>query len=55
MDDWSDLSHRSSTIYDALPDARRPAYYQLVHQLVLMQTNLNRLYISGAYLQQIAF
>ncbi|GFZ49819.1 hypothetical protein JCM24511_07222 [Saitozyma sp. JCM 24511] len=47
MDGWSDLSHRSSIIYDALPDARRPAYYQLVHQLVLMQTNLNRLYISA--------
>lgn len=47
LGEWETLTARAAKVYDGLADDTKPAFYELVYMLCLMQTNINRLYISG--------
>ncbi|ORY30028.1 hypothetical protein BCR39DRAFT_598553 [Naematelia encephala] len=44
---WQDLTERASKVHASLPDDTKPAFYEMVYGLCLMQTNLNKLYIAA--------
>ncbi len=44
---WQDITDRAEKVYHALDKDTKPAFYEQVYMLCLMQTNLNNLYISA--------
>lgn len=42
-------------MYESLDEETKPAYFELVYMLCLMQTNLNELYVSCEYPSYFAF
>ncbi|OCF76927.1 hypothetical protein I204_02636 [Kwoniella mangroviensis CBS 8886] len=47
LDEWQSITDRAAKIYEGLPEDTKPAFYQQVYMLCLMQTNLNKLYVSA--------
>jgi hypothetical protein len=47
LEDWTDLEERSEKVYHKLNKPTRTAYFELVHAVVKLMANLNRLYIAG--------
>jgi len=47
--EWEELVERSAKVYHSLNEETKPAYFELVYMLCLMQYNLNNLYIAGVY------
>jgi hypothetical protein len=47
LEDWTELETKSQKIYDSLSTERANAYFELLHSVVLLMTNLNRMYIAG--------
>ena len=45
--DWTELEERSEKVYYKLDKPTRTAYFELVHAVVKLMANLNRLYIAG--------
>ena len=50
MADWTELEERSEKVYHNLNKSTRTAYFELVHAVVKLMANLNRLYIAGKLL-----
>jgi hypothetical protein len=50
LGEWESITARAGKVYESLDEATKPAYFELVYMLCLMQTNLNKLYISCEYL-----
>ena len=48
---WADLEERATRVYKQLPAERKSAFYQVVYSAILLNHNLNRLYISGKLFQ----
>lgn len=48
VNDYNALAKQAQTIYDALPEIYKDAYYQMVLFPVLASANLNELYVSAA-------
>ena len=48
VEDYNAVAKQAQTIYDALPEIYKDAYYQLVLFPVLASANLNELYVSAA-------
>jgi hypothetical protein len=46
LGEWESITARAGKVYESLDEATKPAYFELVYMLCLMQTNLNKLYIS---------
>ena len=49
LGEWESLVERSAKVYDGLPTETKPAFFELVYMLCLMQANLNRLYVAGRF------
>lgn len=46
LSDWHAITDRAAKVYEGLDEVTKPAYFELVYMLCLMQTNLNELYVS---------
>lgn len=46
LTEWNELEERSEKVYHKLNKATRTVYFELVHAVVKLMTNLNRLYIA---------
>ncbi|ORX37574.1 hypothetical protein BD324DRAFT_622478 [Kockovaella imperatae] len=44
--EWDDLESRSDALFHAMPKATRTAYFELIHGVVRLMANLNRLYVA---------
>jgi hypothetical protein len=47
---WEDLLHRATKLRHSLPKERRDAFYEYVYTPVALVTQMNRMFIAGAYL-----
>ena len=47
LDQWDTLERRARTVYEGVSPEYRSAFYQVVYSAILLNHNLNRLYISG--------
>lgn len=45
--EYKDLFEQSKSVYEKLPEAFRPAYYQLVHFPIAVGKNLNEMYVAA--------
>lgn len=45
---WRDLEARGKVVHDALPQAYRVPFYELIYVQLQLQANLCRLYVSAA-------
>lgn len=46
LGDWQAITDRAAKVHEQLDKDTKPAFFELVYMLCLMQTNLNELYIS---------
>ena len=46
LGEWQAITEQAAKVYSGLDDETRPAFFELVYMLCLMQTNLNELYIA---------
>lgn len=49
LDQWTELEERSEKVYRKLDKATGIAYFELIHAVVRLMTNLNRLYVAGEF------
>ncbi|WWD16299.1 hypothetical protein CI109_100725 [Kwoniella shandongensis] len=47
LGEWQDITDRAEKVYHSLDKETKPAFYEQVYLLCLLQTNLNKMYISG--------
>ncbi|WVR07866.1 hypothetical protein IAU60_004909 [Kwoniella sp. DSM 27419] len=47
LEEWQGITLRAEKVYHSLDAVTKPAFYQQVYLLCLLQTNLNQLYISA--------
>ena len=47
MAEWDDLESRSDKLFNSMPKATRTAYFELIHGVVRLMANLNRMYVAG--------